>query len=187
TRTNELARSRKFLKDKMEAALLVTIRHGEHAAIRMIPADDEQGWGLRLSYDGKLLDLHGTDARHTAHLSAPAINWAGASSSEVASAVREIEEAKSPERYFRRVLEYGQSRGWKYTELMEYPAAMRLAFEMAAHEETERAAIEGELAQLNADWREAEEIAMIADNMFIPPAISEWVRRMKIRVSKNTL
>ncbi|MEO5588599.1 MAG: hypothetical protein ABIS03_03345 [Gemmatimonadaceae bacterium] len=184
-RNKELTRSKKFLKDTVEAALPVKIRHGERAAIRMIGVDDEQGWGLRLSYDGKLLDLHGRDARHTAHLAAPSMNWAGASSSEVASAVREIEEAKSPEHYFARVLDYGQSRGWKYTELMEYPAAMRLAFEMAAHEETERVAIEGELAQLEADWREAEEVAAIADNMFISPAIAEWVQRMKIRMKKN--
>jgi hypothetical protein len=38
-----------------------------------------------------------------------------------------------------------------------------LALEMALHEETERRALEGELAVLEAAWREAEEIAAIAD------------------------
>jgi hypothetical protein len=38
-----------------------------------------------------------------------------------------------------------------------------LALEMALHEETERRALEGELAALEAAWREAEEIAAIAD------------------------
>ena len=38
-----------------------------------------------------------------------------------------------------------------------------LAMEMALHEETERKAMEGELAELEARWREAEEIAAIAD------------------------
>lgn len=38
-----------------------------------------------------------------------------------------------------------------------------LALEMALHEESERRALKGELAELEARWREAEEIAQIAD------------------------
>lgn len=45
----------------------------------------------------------------------------------------------------------------------QLPAADRLALEMALHEDSERRALEGELAQLEAAWREAEEIAAIAD------------------------
>lgn len=40
-----------------------------------------------------------------------------------------------------------------------------LAVEMALHEETERRALDGELAMLEAMWREAEEIAGIADRL----------------------
>jgi len=40
-----------------------------------------------------------------------------------------------------------------------------LALEMALHEESERAALEGELAALEDAWREAEEIAAIADSL----------------------
>jgi hypothetical protein len=40
---------------------------------------------------------------------------------------------------------------------------MRLALEMSLHEEGERRALEGELAALERAWREAEEIAAIAD------------------------
>jgi hypothetical protein len=56
---------------------------------------------------------------------------------------------------------------------------MRLAFEMAAHEESERIAIEGELAQLESDWKEAEEIASISDNMFLPQSITDFISRAK--------
>ena len=45
----------------------------------------------------------------------------------------------------------------------------RLALEMAVHEESERRALEGELARLAEEWKEAEEIAAIADDMFLPP------------------
>ena len=41
----------------------------------------------------------------------------------------------------------------------------RLALEMAANEDAERKALEGELAQLEEAWREAEEIAAIADHL----------------------
>jgi len=44
------------------------------------------------------------------------------------------------------------------------PAAM-LAFEMALHEESERRALAGDLAALEAAWRRAEEIAAIADRL----------------------
>jgi hypothetical protein len=40
-----------------------------------------------------------------------------------------------------------------------------LALEMALHEETERRALGGELAALETAWREAEEIASIADSL----------------------
>jgi hypothetical protein len=43
------------------------------------------------------------------------------------------------------------------------PREARFALEMALHEGSERAAMEGELAALRAAWCEAEEIARIAD------------------------
>lgn len=49
------------------------------------------------------------------------------------------------------------------TSLLDVPLVDRLALEIAAHEETERRALEGELAELEAAWREADEIATIAD------------------------
>jgi hypothetical protein len=52
------------------------------------------------------------------------------------------------------------------TPLPRLPLVDRLALEMAANEDTERRALEGELAVLEAAWRQAEEIAAIADGMF---------------------
>jgi hypothetical protein len=50
---------------------------------------------------------------------------------------------------------------------------------MATHEESERRALEGELALLEAAWKEAEEIAAIADNLLLPPDIDERVRKAR--------
>lgn len=42
-----------------------------------------------------------------------------------------------------------------------------MAVEMAAHEDSERRAMEGELRELEDQWRAAEEIGSIADNMLL--------------------
>jgi hypothetical protein len=52
------------------------------------------------------------------------------------------------------------------TALPKLPNVDRHAQEMAANEHSESRAMEGELAELEAAWREAEEIAAIADNLF---------------------
>ena len=62
------------------------------------------------------------------------------------------------------------------TPLYRLPAEDRLAMEMAAHEDVERRALAGELAELREAWREAEEIAQIADDMFVGDALEEFKR-----------
>jgi hypothetical protein len=59
------------------------------------------------------------------------------------------------------------------------PYEVRLAMEMAAHEEAERRALEGELAELERAWKQAEEIAEISDNLLVPPTIEGWLRRLR--------
>ena len=51
--------------------------------------------------------------------------------------------------------------------LREIIPEIRLALEIAAHEETERRAMEGELKLLERQWRAAEEIAEIADRLAV--------------------
>jgi hypothetical protein len=179
TRRSELGRARKFIVQRAEQGFGRRIWRQEGVGVRIIPTTDEQGWGIRFSLDAKFLDFHGRDALHTAQIIAPAMNATGARTSDVNLAVREIEIAKSPEMYFRKFLKYGQSKGWSYTGIAEFPTHMRLALEMSAHEESERIAIEGELAQLEADWKEAEEIASISDNMFLPQSITDFISRAK--------
>jgi hypothetical protein len=56
---------------------------------------------------------------------------------------------------------------------------VRAALEMAANEAAERRAMEGELAALEESWREAEEIASIADNLFLPASVNEAMERLR--------
>jgi hypothetical protein len=50
---------------------------------------------------------------------------------------------------------------------------------MALHEADERRALEGELAELEERWREAEEIAAIADDLLVPPAVIDRLSRLR--------
>ena len=85
-------------------------------------------------------------------------NEAGATRREVERAVERRSVSRSPEAFLGE-----RAEGWM--RLSEDPAPLRLALEMAPHEETERRALHGELALLEAAWRQAEEIAAIADRL----------------------
>jgi predicted nuclease with TOPRIM domain len=63
--------------------------------------------------------------------------------------------------------------------LLAMPTSLALAVEMSLHEEQERRAMEGELADLTRAWREAEEIAAIADDLLLPDAVREAMRRLR--------
>ena len=71
-----------------------------------------------------------------------------------------------------------RARDWS-TGLFALNSVQRLALEMALHEQAERAALEGELAALELAWREAEEIAGIADSLLVPPGVEETYQAMK--------
>ena len=61
--------------------------------------------------------------------------------------------------------------------LKSLDAPMRLALEMAAHEERERLFLASHLSLLEAAWKEAEEIARIADDLLVPDWIRERLNR----------
>lgn len=59
------------------------------------------------------------------------------------------------------------------------PRPTRLALEMALHESDERRALAGELAELEERWREAEEIAAIADDLLVPASVRATIERLR--------
>ena len=178
-RKSELGQAQRFIRSRAQAAFGQRVWAKDRVSVRIIPSKHDQGWALRFALDGKFFDFEGRQAYHTAHLVAPAMNAGGATPGETREAVEEIETAGSANEYFRRVVDWGEQRGYQYTGLNQYPVQIRLAFEMASHEETERAALEEDLSQLEADWREAEEIASISDNMFLPQSITDFISRAK--------
>jgi hypothetical protein len=101
----------------------------------------------------------------------PILNLDGASKVEVRQAVDALAAAPSAEDYIRDVAAHRSVLGGQ-----RMPGSRKLtptglrALEMALHEEQERRAMDGELAALQAMWRQAEEIAAIADALPEIPA-----------------
>jgi hypothetical protein len=127
-----------------------------------------------------------TAERHTAALLAAA-NGAGASALGVRHAVRVLEEVPDPATGgVRAVAERAQRRERVApsapVRFGDFKGVERLALEMALHEESERRALEGELAPLVDAWRDAEEVAAIADALLLPPGVEEGVARLRQRV-----
>ena len=69
------------------------------------------------------------------------------------------------------------------TPLFRLPAVDRLALEMAANEDIERRALLGELDTLHAAWKDAEEIAAIADELFADDVLAEFKRQYNARIA----
>jgi hypothetical protein len=118
--------------------------------------------------------VSGDQAIHAARLILPWVNHAGAKRDEVAKAVEVLEQSRGPEQLFGHTAFVQRS-----IAISALPTPVRLALEMSLHEEDERRALEGELAELESRWREAEEVAAISDDMFVPSGVSALLGKLK--------
>lgn len=181
--------ARAALRDNAGQPLLgpeVSIR-----SARLRPVEERvEGWRLQLGLgrlgEGIWLDehevwLHGHPAVHAVSVLLAEANAAGATRHEVRGAVSRIERAGDPARYFTAAEGEARRMGWGYREVWNMPLEIRLALEMASHEDAERRALEGELATLEEQWRRAEEIAEIADRLMVAPAVESRLTRLKGR------
>lgn len=169
----------------------LTIR-GEHADKTRMVAVTNAGWSLDLYHkDGHIL-LEGDHARRATALIMPKVNAGGASRAKVKSAVDRIESLGDPELFLKQVARTPAPRveptAWKRWPkpapeggISKLPLETRLAVEMAVNEENERRALEGELALLELEWKEAEEIAGISDRLLVPESVDEQFEALKRR------
>jgi hypothetical protein len=139
--------------------------------------------------------VSGDEAIRAARHLLPRINRAGGSTNEVTDAVRALEQSDSTQKLFALMAtryrttrpKRGPSRfRWSTRTkldggaiIKEMPASIRLALEMSLHEEDERRALEGELYLLEDRWREAEEVAAISDDMFLPTGLVDKLKALK--------
>ena len=117
----------------------------------------------------KLITLQGDEARRALAAIVPHANSAGGSAKRVREAVDMMSTTESAEQVVRAAVASGpRETALTKNYLAAVPAPIRLAIEMALHEDDERRAMEGELAALEERWRDAEEIAGIADGLLFP-------------------
>jgi hypothetical protein len=122
-------------------------------------------WGLYVPHSGGTSILSGTDAVRSAGVLLARINRFGAYASQVELAVDILQRHRDAMTCFRWAA--AQPERVRY-RLARLPTAIRLALEMAAHEETERRALEGRLAVYRRRWQRAEQVASIADELLAP-------------------
>jgi hypothetical protein len=141
------------------------------------PFDWRKQWTGWRKYEG-LIELAGDEAISAARHLLPRINQSGGSSHDVAEAVKVLEQTRGDEP-FGRFASIAKAYGDSPASVASLDASARLALEMSLHEDDERQALEGELALLEDRWREAEEVAAISDDMFLPSGVNEMLARIK--------
>jgi hypothetical protein len=127
------------------------------------------------------LSLEGDVARRAVATLLPHVNASGGTKRSVQEAVQLLESAGDIEAVFHRAsrAEAAQFSWGPDGTLRALPLPLRLALEMGTHEAEERQALLGEISVLKSRWQDAEEIAAIADNMFVPDAVEHRVAELK--------
>ena len=152
----------------------ITVR-GKHLSLLQFVGARDSGFQLGVPHRKAIVTLQGDSAVQAMGKLLPELNRFGGSRERVSEAVTLIERETDPLRFIDFAARQATNRG--RPKISALPEATRLALEMAAHEDSERRALEGELALLEQAWKEAEEVAAIADNMFLPSFVEDWMRK----------
>lgn len=182
-------------KIRTDDAGLVHVRR-RHLAESSIGQSQDGSMSLYLRFKNGSARFAGREAERIASIVIPKVNRFGGGRKAVSNAVSEIEQSGSAEAYLARLTKTAhfnerpypvakrRSRWSSHEDFSKYglyslPAQHRLALEMALHEEAERRALEGELVALELAWKDAEEIAAIADNLLLPESVETAFEEMK--------
>jgi hypothetical protein len=140
------------------------VRHAvraKHAARSRIVAEPGSDWSLELPYDGGIARVAQPTADSMILPLLASVNQRGSSRRHVNNAVQDLELVGAGPAYLAHVADV-----YRTTRFGSLPRHASLALEMVSHEADERRALAGEMAWLDRAWREAEEIAAIADGLF---------------------
>jgi hypothetical protein len=183
-------------KVRTEDGRLLHVRR-RHLGETMLATDRDGSLMIDLRFKNGHQMFIGREAERIAAIVVPKVNRFGGSKAAVADAVREIEAEGGPQAFVSRVSRNshamtrpmvpgprGRRWGGAQTSFSKFglfglPESQRLALEMALHEESERRALDGELGDLERAWREAEEIAGISDNLFVPAAVQGSMEQLR--------
>lgn len=153
------------------------VRREDALGLRLHALEQAAGWEVELFLNYRSFRFTGAEALRIVGRLLPAINRSGGSVPQVRSAVEFLDQAGSPDAAFMQAARRATSARRTHVQRLPYP--VRLALEMASHEDQERRALEGEMAQLEQAWREAEEIASIADHLIATPGVEAPLERLQ--------
>ena len=167
----------------------------QDARLAVLVPDAVDAWRLELSHSevkfGKLqrsksrVAMRGEDATRALSRLLPFLNWGGGSKGSVVDAVETIEATGSTDKLLalasRDTTQLKTHLKTVHGEAAvgALPERIRLAMEMALHDDDERRAMEGELAALAARWKEADELAKIADSLALPESVESDLKAMR--------
>ncbi len=161
---------------RMPGGALHALQFNHLARLEIIADGADRPWILRLAHRFGITDLQGAHAVHVAGQVLSRINVDVGSSREIRDATRRITDVGDAERYIRASSALRVTRRRKNSIFWDDSVGVlgltpveRIALEIAVNEDAERSAMQGELAALEAAWRDAEEIAAIADSLFVTP------------------
>jgi len=161
---------------------VVTVRAKHLGDVELSVQGHEGPASLVVPHDRGWTEFSGAAAMHATGVLIAGANRYGADSTRVQDAVQAIEDAGDAGGFLSAASARNGWRGGRTMSVMNMyrglgamhlSATERLALEMSVHEETERRAMEGELAALENAWRDAEQIAAICDDDLTPPKLYE--------------
>ena len=191
-------RGRRVIGRVRDSRMTVPVRRRDLAGTRLVATEDGYGWELLLSHVAGTTRFAGAEAAAALGRLLVHVNDAGASEYSVSVALdrlAHVEEthgfiaatAHRAEWHTARAFEAERRRDWWGSHRMddyEPPTLgdldyhLRLALEMALHDDIERVALQGELEALEQAWREAEEVAAIADSLLVPDHVEARYRTL---------
>lgn len=184
--------SRVFAMQKRRRRIFARIRTPDGGPLELTGSDiyhieadsNDYGWSLDVKQANSARMLTGESALHAISAIMPRYNVEGGTRKEVASAVRQIESVGDPSQFVKWVA--GDPQHQRPTWRRHLPIGLhnlstetRLAMEMAVNEESERRAMQGELTLLEHAWKDAEDIAAIADGLALPGRVEADLSRLR--------
>jgi hypothetical protein len=178
---------------QLDGGRLLTVERKHARATSIVRTGQGAPLELDLVHQRGFERVSGAEAMRAASQLLPAINRFGGSKSHIAEAVSYLETAGGAAGTLQRIQDRNGTAARASTrhrfdkiDLKNNPGTLRalelperLALEMALHEEQEHRVMMGELQELGRAWREADEIARIADGMFESPALEQQISRIR--------
>jgi hypothetical protein len=186
-----LRRWQRRIVDRIETSNGPATILGRDVGSATLSPDGESGLAIRVLTSRGLQVVTGDAAARLLARVMPMVNQGGGTDAQILAALCRIDDEGGPASLIARCARAprvlgdqggkqlpsaGPGKRWSFGS---YQLEDLLALEMSLHEEQERQAMDGELGALRDAWREAEEIAAIADGLLVPQAVQAALARFR--------